>query len=79
MDVSAIGRIVLIVGIGITVLGGALLLFGRIPGVNDFINNTTLRVGGGSFTCITPIGLMIVASVVLTIIVNVIIWLLNRP
>ncbi len=79
MDISTVGRILLIMGLGITLLGGLLLLMGRIPVVATFIEATTLRIGNNGFTCITPIGLMIFISIILTILANIIIRLINRP
>ncbi len=79
MDTSTLGRILLILGIGIALLGGLLILIGRYSGINRFFEAITLRIEGSGFTCITPIGFMIVASIVVTLLANIIIRLINRP
>jgi ABC-type glucose/galactose transport system permease subunit len=79
MDISTLGRILLIVGAGIALLGGLLLLVGRMSGLSRFFEATTLRVEGTEFTCFAPIGLMILVSIVFSILANIIIRLLNRP
>ncbi len=79
MDTSTLGRILLILGIGIALLGGLLIFIGRYSGINRFFEATTLRIEGSGFTCITPIGLMIVASIIVTHLANIIIRLINRP
>lgn len=79
MDTSTLGRILLVLGIGIALLGGLLIFIGGYSGINRFLEATTLRIEGSGFTCITPIGFMIVASIVVTLLANIIIRLINRP
>jgi hypothetical protein len=79
VDTSTLGRILLVSGIGIALLGGLLIFVSRFTGINRFFEATTLRIEGSGFTCITPIGFMIVASVVVTVLANIIIRLINRP
>lgn len=79
MDLQTIGRTLLIVGIGLAVIGGALMLLGRLPFLQSLGNLPgDLRIEGQGFTCFIPIVSMILISVVLTIILNIIIRLLNR-
>lgn len=79
MDTSTLGRILLVLGIGIALLGGLLIFIGSYSGINRFFEATTLRIGGNGFTCITPIGFMIIASIIATLLANIIIQLINRP
>ena len=80
MDLNTIGRIALIIGIVIAVLGGILMLLARIP---FFANLGSLpgdiRIEGQGFSCLIPIVSMILISVVLTIVLNIVIRLINRP
>ena len=67
------GRILLLIGIGIALIGGLIMLLARIfPGLN---NSWTIRIG--PFTCFFPILLSIILSIVLTIVLNILIRL-NR-
>ena len=75
MDYQSLGKILLVVGIVIVVIGGLLVLFGRsfggFPG--------TLRIEGQGFSCVVPILASILLSIVLTIVLNLVIRLINRP
>jgi hypothetical protein len=76
MDVSQLGRIMVIfgvalVGIGLLMIaGGRFAFFGHLPG--DIV------LDRDGVTVFVPIASMLVVSVVLTIIVNLVIWLFNR-
>ena len=74
MDMQSLGRILLVVGAVIIVLGGLLLLFGRdgnLPG--------TIRVEGQGFSCAIPILVSIILSIVLTVVLNIVARWINRP
>ena len=75
MDYQSLGKILLVVGVVILVIGGLLVLFGRtfdgFPG--------TLRVEGQGFSCVVPILASIMLSIVLTVVLNIVIRLINRP
>ena len=65
------GRILLLLGIGIALIGGLVMLLTRIfPGLN---NGWTIRIG--PFTCFFPIVLSIILSIILTIVLNILIRL----
>ncbi len=61
---SDVGRLVLTVGILMVVLGGALLVFGRLHLPGDL----TIRRGG--FTLYAPLATSLILSVVLTLLLN---------
>lgn len=63
-----IGRLILTLGISITLIGGLVMLMGRI-----FPNLPTFRIQVGSLTCIFPIVASILLSIIATIILNIII------
>ena len=67
MGLESIGKMLLWVGVGIIVLGGLLILFGKmgwthLPG--------TFVYRGKNVTVIIPIGLMILLSVVLSLVLH---------
>jgi hypothetical protein len=63
-----IGRLLMVAGGGLFVLGLILVLAGRIPGVGQLPGDITLQ--RGNFTLYAPIATMIVVSVVLTVLLN---------
>ena len=65
-----IGRLFMVVGGGIFVLGLLIFMVGRIPGVGQLPGDITVQ--RGNFTLFAPIGTMIVVSIVLTVILNLI-------
>ena len=76
-DLPSFGRVLLILGVILAVIGGALLLadrtgipLGRLPG--DF------RWQSRNISCFFPIGTSIVLSLILTVILNLLIRWLNR-
>ena len=80
MDLNTLGRAVLIIGIILTVLGGLLMLLARIPFLSNLGNLPgDIRIEGQGFSCIVPIVSMILISIFLTVVLNIIIRLINRP
>jgi hypothetical protein len=73
---QTVGRIMLIAGIAIAILGGLLLLlarfsfFGNLPG--------DIRVEREGFSLFFPLTSMILFSIVVSIILNIILRLINR-
>ena len=61
-----VGRLLLVFGVLLVVIGGALMLFGRFHLPGDF----TLR--SGSLTVYVPLATSIVLSVVATIVLNLV-------
>jgi hypothetical protein len=77
MDLSSLGKGIVVFGLLLVVVGGALWLLGRaglplgrLPG--------DIRIGREGFSCYVPIVTMIVLSIVLTVLLNIIVRLLNR-
>ena len=77
MDLQSLGRILLIVGIFIAVLGGIFLLLSRLP-INLGNLPGDIRFEGQGFSCFIPITTMILLSIILTIVLNIIVRLINR-
>ncbi len=79
MDLESIGRVLLLLGVGIALFGGLLLVLSRIPVVNQLFNLPgDIRIQTSGFSCFFPIVTMIILSVLLTVIANIIIRFLNR-
>lgn len=66
---EGIGRWLVMVGVLLVVIGGAIWLLGKaFPNLSQFPG--TLRIQTGNVTCIFPVLAMIIISVVLTIVLN---------
>lgn len=71
-----IGRIILILGIGIALVGGIMMLVVRVfPSLN---NLPSIRFSVGPFTCFFPIAASILLSIILTIVLNLVLRMINR-
>jgi len=76
-DLSSTGRWLLIFGLLLTLVGGILLIAGRM-------GSSTARLPGdfrfqlGSITCFLPLASSIIFSIVLTLVLNVVLRLLNK-
>lgn len=67
MDLSGLGRILLIVAVVVAVIGGVMLLLGRL-GVPRLPGD--LSFGKGNFRVFVPLGTSILISIVLTLLLN---------
>jgi hypothetical protein len=76
MDWGTIGRMLLIFGAIFVVLGLIFLLIGRVPWLGKLPGDIFIRRGDSSFYF--PLVTCIVISVIVTTLVNVVIWLLNK-
>jgi DUF2905 family protein len=80
MDLQSIGKIILIVGIVIAILGALLMLAGRLPFVSSLGSLPgDIQIEGQGFSCFVPILSMILLSIILTVILNIVIRFINRP
>lgn len=77
MDLVALGKWIIVLGLVLIAVGGLVWLLGRtglplgrLPG--------DIRIEGENVSCYAPIVTMIILSVVLTIVLNVVVRLLNR-
>ncbi len=69
----SIGRMLLIAGLGLAVLGGLLLLSVRFPWLGELPGDFHWQ--GERGRVYVPLGTMIVLSIVLTILLNVLLWI----
>ncbi len=71
-----LAKLLIILGVVIILLGGALLLVGRVPFLGKLPGDITIQSGG--FTCFFPLATSILLSILLTILVQVAYWLSHR-
>lgn len=74
-----LGRMLLLFGVLLAVIGGAILLIGKVPGLGGLgrlPGDITIQRDG--FSCFFPLATSILLSIVLTILLNVILRVLNR-
>jgi len=68
---EAMGRWLIIAGVGLALLGGLVWLLARaFPNLSQVPG--TIRIQGANFTCVIPLLASIVLSILLTILLNVI-------
>lgn len=79
MELDQLGRLLLVVGAGIVVLGGLFLLFSRVPILNQLGKLPgDIHIQGENFSCFAPITSMILISILLSLALNLIARLMNR-
>jgi hypothetical protein len=71
-----LGRALVFLGLGIAVLGGILLLVGRIPWLGRLPGDIHIERKG--FSCFFPLATSIIISLLLTVVLNIIVRLLRR-
>jgi hypothetical protein len=77
LDFQGFGRLLLIVGGGIALIGLILMVGGRLfPWLGRLPGN--IRYQGESVSCFIPIVTSILLSIILTLLLNLVIRLLNR-
>ena len=64
------GRLLMLAGGGIFLLGLLLFVIGRVPGLGNLPGDITVQ--RGNFTLFAPIGTMILVSIILTVVLNLI-------
>lgn len=75
-NLSEFGRLLLLVGGGIVALGLILLLAGRVPWLGRLPGDIFVRRGSVSF--FFPIVTVLLLSVVLTVVINLLLFLFRR-
>lgn len=70
IDTGSLGRLLLVVGVAVAVVGGFLALGGRLP-LGRLPGNISVQGAGGGF--FFPVVSCIVVSVLLTVILNIVI------
>lgn len=73
---SDIGKLLLVIGGGVVLLGLLILVAGRIPFLGRLPGDIFVRRGSGTFSF--PVVTCLIVSIVLTIVVNVVLFLVRR-
>ncbi len=71
-----LAKLLIAFGVIIILIGGALLLVGRVPFLGRLPGDFTFSSGG--FTCFFPLATMIILSVLLTILLNIVVHLNSK-
>ena len=77
MDLSLITRLLAILGLVLLLVAGLLYLFDRL---DLTIGNLPgdIKIEKGNFTCVIPILSSLVISLVLTVLINLVLYFLNK-
>lgn len=75
-ELAAIGKLLLIVGGTLVLLGGLLWLISKVPFLGRLPGDVRIEKPG--FTCLIPLASSIILSIVLTVVLNIILRLINR-
>jgi hypothetical protein len=75
-QLEAIGKLLLIVGGTLALLGGLLWLISKVPFLGHLPGD--IRIEKPGLTCLIPLASSIILSIVLTIVLNIILRLINR-
>jgi len=71
-----VGKTLLLIGISIAILGGLLVLLGRVPGIGRMPGDFTIQIAG--FSCCVPLATSLLFSLIATIVLNLILRVLYR-
>jgi hypothetical protein len=83
IDWGGLGRLLIGIGVAIAVLGGLLLLAGRIPGVSSLFSwfgklPGDIFIKRDNFSLFVPLGTSILLSVLLSLVFYLLSWILRR-
>lgn len=79
MDLHTVGQYMLVGGIVVAILGGALMLLSRVPFFSRLGSLPgDIRIQGEGFACFIPLASMILISIVLTLVLNIVARIINR-
>ncbi len=68
-----LAKLLIVFGVVIVLIGGALLVIGRVPFLGKLPGDITFSSGG--FTCFFPLATSILLSIILTILLNLVVRL----
>jgi hypothetical protein len=71
-----LAKLLVLVGLGIAVAGGALFAIARLTGGARLPGDLSFNFGNA--TCLVPIATSIILSLVLTVVLNIVLRVLNR-
>jgi hypothetical protein len=75
-DLSSIGKLLLLFAVVIGIVGLLLIIMGNVPFLGKLPGDLVIRRGGSTF--FFPIVTCIILSVVLTVLINLVLWIFRR-
>lgn len=76
MSFTALGKVILLLAVGLAALGALLLLLGKFTGGRGLPGDLMYRRDG--ITVYFPLATSILISIILSLLVSLILWLANR-
>ncbi len=79
MELNALGRLIVVIGLGLVVLGIVLIVASRVP-LFKYLGHLPgdIRIEGENVSCYFPLVSMLLISILLSLALNIILRLLNR-
>lgn len=65
-----IGKMLMLFGVLLAITGGALVLFGKVPGLGRLPGDIVIQ--RDNFSCVFPLATSILLSIILTILLNIV-------
>jgi hypothetical protein len=75
-DLSSLGKLLLLFAVVIGIVGLLLIIMGNVPFLGKLPGDLVIRRGGSTF--FFPIVTCIILSVVLTVLINLVLWIFRR-
>ena len=75
-DFSDLGKLIVLAGAALLILGGMLWLMGKVPLLGNLPGD--IRFQRGNVSCFFPLATMIIVSVLLSLVLNIVIRLLRK-
>jgi len=75
-DLSSLGKLLLLFAVVIGIIGLLLIIMGNVPFLGKLPGDVVIRRGGSTF--FFPIVTCIILSVVLTVLINLVLWIFRR-
>ena len=71
-----LGKTLILFGVLLTIVGGAIVLLGKVPGIGRLPGDIVIQ--RDNFSCFFPLATSILLSIVLTILLNIVLGALRR-
>ncbi len=78
INMEDIGKMLILFGVLLAITGGALVLFGRVPGLGLGRLPGDIVIQRDNFTCFFPLATSILLSIILTILLNIAVRTLGK-
>ena len=75
-DLGSLGKLLLLFAVVIGIVGLLLIIMGNVPFLGKLPGDLVIRRGGSTF--FFPIVTCIILSVVLTVLINLVLWIFRR-